>query len=201
MESFVVRRFPVTVREYLQFLQALWDRGLQEAVRDLMPSDGDRPLAREGSDGRLRPIEAHLESPVVLLRWDAVRAYCAWLSACTGQNWRPLKAEEYRRAALGLDGRCLPWGNFFDPSFACVRESHPGAPVRPLVTAFATDESPYGLRGMAGGVREWCNADNGPVACGGSFLTPLSMVHLEEFLSLSPNTTALDLGFRVARAC
>lgn len=200
MDSFIVRRFPVTVREYLQFLQALWDRGLQEAVRDLMPSDGDRPLAREGNDGRLRPIEAPLESPVVLVRWDAVRAFCAWLSACTGQNWRPLKTEEYRRAALGLDGRRLPWGNFFDPSFACVRESHSGAPMRPIITAFATDESPYGLRGMTGGVREWCSSENGPVACGGSFLTPLSMIHLEEFLTLPPHTTALDLGFRVARA-
>ncbi|MFT4625083.1 MAG: sulfatase activating formylglycine-generating enzyme [Myxococcota bacterium] len=55
-----------------------------------------------------------------------------------------------------MDGRPFPWGWEHDPSWACTAESHGGAPAPHPVTAFPPDESPYGVRGLTGGIRDWC---------------------------------------------
>ena len=63
---------------------------------------------------------------------------------------------EWERAARGADGRRCPWGDHIDPTWACVLDSHPGTPGRGPVGSFPTDVSPYGVRGLAGNVRDWC---------------------------------------------
>ena len=37
-----------------------------------------------------------------------------------------------------------------------MRSSHPGNPYPSTIERFAIDESPYGLRGMAGNMSDWC---------------------------------------------
>ena len=50
----------------------------------------------------------------------------------------------------------FPWGNRFDWSFLCGNESLSGGRSRSvLVGSFLADESPFGVRDLAGGVREW----------------------------------------------
>ena len=60
------------------------------------------------------------------------------------------------KAARGVDGRYLPWGDFFEHTYACVVDSRDGPPGPTSVRHFPIDESPYGVRGMAGNVRDWC---------------------------------------------
>ena len=48
-----------------------------------------------------------------------------------------------------------PWGDHFDPTFCLMQGSRPYlAQIEPVGT-FPTDCSPYGVRDIAGGAREW----------------------------------------------
>jgi serine/threonine-protein kinase len=94
--------------------------------------------------------------PVFLVTAQAAEAWCAWEAARTGQSWRLPSELEWEKAARGVDGRFFPFGDFLDPSWACMRASHPERPMPAAVSAFPVDESPYGVRGMAGNVRDWC---------------------------------------------
>ena len=75
-----------------------------------------------------------------------------------------------------MDGRRYPWGDGFDPSWACMEESHRGRPTPTVVDTFPIDEGPYGLRGVAGNSLDWC-ADgftpDGPALAGAEVLPPL----------------------------
>jgi hypothetical protein len=55
-----------------------------------------------------------------------------------------------------VDGRVFPWGRHLDASWAFIAQSHAGA-YQPLpVYAFVEDESPYGVRWLAGGSSDFC---------------------------------------------
>jgi hypothetical protein len=57
--------------------------------------------------------------------------------------------------ARGVDGRAYPWGDRFDPTFCHMRDSRASVAQPEPVGSFPTDESPYGVRDVAGGMREW----------------------------------------------
>jgi formylglycine-generating enzyme required for sulfatase activity len=92
--------------------------------------------------------------PVVGVSWPEAEAYCKWLSANTGKNYRLPTEAEWEKAARGMDGRKYPWGNEWDEarcnSFECnLNRTSP-------VGIFLQGESPYSCRDMAGNVWEWC---------------------------------------------
>ena len=176
VDSFVMRRFPVTVAEYTSFLDALQASG--EAWGPLVPTAtsalGDHPLLerRGGAWVRSRhavgPRALEPDWPVTSISWQAARAYAAWRAEQDGLPWRLPHDQEWEKAARGVDGRPFPWGRFLDGRFACHLGSHAGQPQIQPITAFELDESPYGVRGMAGNVRDWClNAyrRDGPAGC------------------------------------
>ena len=184
LEGFVIDRFPVTNREYLAFLDALVAGGDEELALRCSPreraasgetlgaliygrnEDGTFCLQADG-DGDVW----NLDWPVVQLDWDSAFEFSKWRAATTGLPWRLPHELEWEKAARGVDGRFHPWGDFADPSWCCMRESHSAAPILTLVDTYPIDESPYGLRGAAGNVSDWCanswNPD-GPVVVGGA---------------------------------
>lgn len=163
--GFVVGRFPVTNAEYLRFLDALVAEGreaeaLEHAPREPMGESGAGVYGRDAAGRFCLGVDAEgvrwlPDAPVVQVSWRSAMAYCAWRAAQTGHPWRLLHEVEWEKAARGADGRAYPWGDHFDPAFACSLHSHVD-PVRVRVDTFPTDQSPYGLRGLGGNVRDWC---------------------------------------------
>ena len=94
--------------------------------------------------------------PVLNIDWFGAWAYGQWHAEKTGQPWRLPYELEWEKAARGVDGRFYPWGDAFDPSWCCVRDSHRGPRLPQVVGAFAGDVGPYGVRDMAGGAWDWC---------------------------------------------
>jgi serine/threonine-protein kinase len=121
-DDLVVRRFPVTHREYLTFLDDLVARGRSGEAERHQPRErgagGEAGAAVYGRDvaGRfvLRPDGDgdvwDPEWPVMLVDWHGAVAYAAWEAARTGQGWRLPGELEWEKAARGMDGRYFPLG-------------------------------------------------------------------------------------------
>jgi serine/threonine-protein kinase len=97
-----------------------------------------------------------------------------------------------------------PWGDHFDPTFCKMRASRDGAPRPEPVGSFAVDCSPYGVRDLAGGVREWCDDwfDDGRtlrVTRGGGFFSAENSCRACHRFGARPSSVNTDLGFRLAR--
>jgi formylglycine-generating enzyme required for sulfatase activity len=67
---------------------------------------------------------------------------------------------EWEKAARGADARAFPWGNAFEWSFTTGGSSAWIAEPLP-VGSCPPDESVYGVRDLAGNVREWCRKQLG----------------------------------------
>lgn len=170
IDGFVIGRYPVTNEAYLSFLNDLVATGREaEALRACPKANpGTRSNAAEtlsyarDADGIFRLKEDDpgevwaLQGPAVLMDWHAATAYTQWLSQKTQKPCRLLHELEREKATRGVDNRFFPWGNHFDPTFACMLSSHAGEPRRVPVGSYALDEGPYGLRDGSGNSRDFC---------------------------------------------
>jgi formylglycine-generating enzyme required for sulfatase activity/tRNA A-37 threonylcarbamoyl transferase component Bud32 len=184
-DELVVKRFPVTNREYVAFLNGLVAMGREAEAETHQPRErsagkGARVYGRDPSGQfGLRPdADGDLwdpEHPVLLVDWFGASAYAAWLAQTTGRPWRLLGELEWEKSARGVDGRYYPWGDVFDPSWACVQASTPGRALPSVVDRYPTDVSVYGVRGLGGNVQDWC-ADvfrrEGPPVPGARVMSP-----------------------------
>jgi serine/threonine protein kinase/formylglycine-generating enzyme required for sulfatase activity len=234
VEAFVVRRFPVTNREYLAFLDDLvatgrTDEALRHSPRErgaggapgpvLLAFDGRRFALQPDPDGDMWD----LDWPVGLVDWAGAAAYAAWEAARTGQPWRLVGELEREKAARGVDGRWFPWGDRFDPAWACSRDSHGGQMLPSRVDGYPVDVSVYGVRGLGGNMRDWCGdvgapdggwgvgdrvagpwpGDGEPVTNrvyrGGSWLYDPALARAASRNRHSPDLRDYDVGLRLAR--
>ncbi len=168
LPSFAMQRFPVTNREYLAFLEALVREGREDEALRFAPRERSGNFEKEGDVvyGRREDGGFHLvpdadgdvwdpDWPVVLVELHCARAYGRWKSQ-PGREYRVPTEREWEKAGRGVDGRLYPWGNLYDPSWGCTRDSHAGRRMIQRVDSFPVDESPYGVRGLSGNVRDWC---------------------------------------------
>jgi serine/threonine-protein kinase len=166
LPDFAIGRFPVTCRDYLVFLNDLVRQGrVEEALRHAPRTSESAPSYFTFKDGVFSLPEEDAEGdrwdldwPICLVNCLDAEAYVAWRSAREGRNYRLPTAQEWEKAARGVDGRLYPWGNSFDPAFCCMRDSHKGRPLPAKVGAFPYDCSPYGVMDMAGNMMEWTSS-------------------------------------------
>lgn len=168
VEAHVFRRFPVTNAQYLAFLddlvaQGRVDEALRHAPRERGATARDQGAVIYAFDGTRFSLRPDADGdvwepawPVVMVDWHGARAFAAWESARTGQAWSLPGELAWEKAARGVDGRAFPWGDAFDPSWACMMNSHAGRRLPAVIDRFPVDESPYGVRGMCGNVSDWC---------------------------------------------
>ena len=98
-----------------------------------------------------RPLQ-----PVVALCWFEARAYCAWLSAQTGQTYRLPTEAAWEAAARGHEGRIFAYGDVFDGLKANTLDTRLRRPAP--VGVFVEGDTPEGVSDLTGNVAEWTSS-------------------------------------------
>ncbi|MBW2254299.1 MAG: SUMF1/EgtB/PvdO family nonheme iron enzyme [Deltaproteobacteria bacterium] len=170
VDGFVIQQFPVSVGDYLAFLNALVRDGREQvalthaprrqASRDSEPGESLLDRDADGlfflSEERTASLGWRANWPITMIDWYSASAYAEWSASETGLGWRLPAELEWEKAARGVDARIHPWGDFLDPSFCNMRDSHAGDPSPSAIDSFRIDQSPYQVCGMAGNTRDFC---------------------------------------------
>lgn len=170
-----IDRFPVTRGRFRLFLEAHSEAPEVEEAR----------RAYDRSSQGLPP--QHPSFPMAPVPPPLAERYAAWVGA------RLPTAEEWEKAARGIDGAALPWGERpshtlranFDPYLGARRfprgardPARVGDYLEP-VGSFPSGRSPFGMEEAAGGVFEICRDGHGfPVLKGSSWISRLDELHL-----------------------
>jgi formylglycine-generating enzyme required for sulfatase activity len=220
LDAFLIDRDEVSVERYRRFV---------EATGHLPPCAWSTQLTRP-------------EVPVTCVDWNDAVAFAEW------SGGRLPTSAEWEKAARGSDGRTYPWGearpvtpaerangrmitaspsDVVDPEAPVlaffVWSKSPTSWERDLAPArdSSPDVSPYGVRAVAAGVREWVSDygnqrdrpyedpvrrnPRGPadghrrVVRGGSFSTMRDLLSAPWWSTEMPQARQMDLGFRIAR--
>ncbi|MDI3463849.1 MAG: protein of unknown function DUF323 [Nitrospira sp.] len=134
LEEFAIDQVEVTNERYMAFVK----------------STGHQNPPNPYGTGPLLSVKGLEQLPVVQTTWYDAKAYCAW-----AKKRLPTEAE-WEKAARGTDGRIYPWGNEqptakrsnFDREWEDEHTLH-------AVGSLPDGDSPYGVKDMAGNVREW----------------------------------------------
>jgi formylglycine-generating enzyme len=134
LDEFAIDQVEVTNERYMAFVK----------------STGHRNPPNPYSTGSLTSIKGIEQLPVVQTTWYDAKAYCSW-----AKKRLPTEAE-WEKTARGTDGRLYPWGNEppttkranFDREWEDEHTLH-------AVGSLPDGDSPYGVKDMAGNVREW----------------------------------------------
>jgi len=134
--SFFIDKYPVTNRQFADFLQASKYR----------PAD-DHNFLRDWKDGR---YPAGWDNrPVTWVSLEDARAFAQWAGRRLPHEW------EWQYAAQGLDGRTYPWGNSWCDDCAPRQEHGRELPGPSAVDAFPKGASPFGVMDLTGNVWQW----------------------------------------------
>ena len=153
LDGFSIDRRPVTQAQFAQFVQA---RHLLGPVigREAWHAQG----FRQNYDTEVvrfnwrndQPPAGRNDHPVVLVTWAEADEFCRWRGA------RLPTAEEYEKAARGVDGRVYPWGDDFAANRLNSAVAGPGDTVP--VGSFPNGASPYGVLDLAGNIFHWTSS-------------------------------------------
>ncbi len=164
LDAFYIGKFEVTNADWRKFRDdpayedtKLWPHGR------VVPKDQSPYWTQANNHGGATPGSDNY--PVLGINWDAATAYCNWLSAKTGKQYRLPTEAEWEKAARGTDQRRFPWGNSIDATYASFTKSsnfetaqivgyYDGSKRGDFQTH--SGASPYGAMDMAGNVMEWC---------------------------------------------
>ncbi len=151
--------------------------------------------------------------PVVGVSWFDAVAYCAWLSARTGERWRlPTEAEREKAMRGGIGGQAYPWGDDPGPEGGRFAQDAPHVVGR-------SEANGYGLLDTGYNVHEWCSDwygedyyarspkrnPKGPASGkrrasrGGAWRHQIKVCRNGARSSLDPSFRYNDYGFRVVR--
>ena len=164
VESYCMRRFVVTTSEYLAYLRALHRDGARAALEAARPRSASRGVATDfeidSSAEGVRLREDTLDSPWLVGRTPVryvtkaqAEAYATWLAERDELPIRLPTGVEWEKAARGVDERRFPWGRTAAGHWAATVDHDP--PGVQAEDAAPYDESPYGVRHLAGNVIEW----------------------------------------------
>lgn len=129
LDSYSISKYPVTVKQYMEFVHATGYPSHQSP---------DWKWYRR-------------DHPIVNVSWEDAQAYCEWLSLAGPTMTLPTEAE-WEKGARGIEGLRYPWGNEWN-AMLCAND----LPSTVAVGSYLLGVSPYGVQDMAGNVWEWCS--------------------------------------------
>lgn len=189
LDGFLICKLAVTVEEYLPFVVEHPEHA---------PRLHGAPLHMEEREGDWALL-SHARFPVTGITWHSAAAFAAWSGA------RLPTSLECEKAARGVDGRHYPWGDHADPMFTAIAASRAGAPRPWIVGTSRFDESPYGIRDLAGNARTWTSDTYHPdddsyrVLRGGSHIDQPHFCRSAGRLAANPDRRMLVIGVRLVR--
>lgn len=158
--DFAIAVFPTTMAEYLEFLNDLPDRDEAWARAPRAEPRAGQYLARR-DDGTLGLPDVDPNGhrwdprlPVMAVSFEDAVAYAEWRGRRDGVRYRLPTDAEWEKAARGTAGRIFPWGDRLEHSYCHTQATWPDVQPRP-VGSVRDDESPYGVRDLGGGARDW----------------------------------------------
>ncbi len=217
VDDVYVARFPVTLGEYCEFLDALGDD-----AEEHVPRQANEVFVERDAGGKHRPVEGLVEGdvrtryaagfelscPVFGVSWHSAVAYAEWRSKRDDRRYELPTEDAWEKAARGADGRFHPWGDRFEWTFAKGGLSRPELAQPEPVGAFAEDVSPYGVRDLAGTIREWTQSwfdeKSGTRALRGGSWNLVAARHFRAATRFGyvPTARSSTFGFRlVSREC
>ncbi|MFN7971339.1 MAG: protein kinase [Acidobacteriota bacterium] len=158
IDGFCIARHPVTMGEYLEFLNELTMANCAEAqlrCPRMAPREGYYWKVGPSGSFILPDEDSHGHRheptwPVLGVSFDDAAAYAAWRATRDGREYRLPTEDEWEVAARGADGRVYPFGNVVQASFANCALRKQRQPAR--VTDHPLDVSPFGIFGLCGNV-------------------------------------------------
>ncbi len=215
LDDFFIGRFPITIGEYLLFINDLASEDVNLALARSPRYGGMSYLVRTGDRFELPEVDSEGDrwyptTPVLCVTVDDAKAYCEWRSRKDGRLYRLPTEMEWEKAARGVDGRFYPWGNRFDGSLCNLLDSRKDRPGPVAVEEFPHDISVYGVRGMAGNVRDFTgtalNMGTGQtvrsatVLRGGSWYSERDFARCASRDAVDVNVMFGNIGFRIAHS-
>ncbi len=142
VSSFYISKYPVTVKQYLDFLKASQTGASIIVGKQINPVEidflGQKVRVSYSAPGDL------LNVPITGINYASAKAYCDWAG-----YQLPTEAQ-WEKAARGTDGRRYPWGNESQTKYNDGRRDYP-------VDEFENvDISPYGVVNTYGYPIELC---------------------------------------------
>ncbi len=195
LPNFKMAVFPVTCGEWQHYLDAL------HAV-DPAQAHARTPRLRLGGPALWGPVGTAIfgpfdpDHPVTGVTLADAHAYAQWRAREERVRYRLPTSAEWEKAARGVDGRPMPWGDAPMPEDAV-----PPFGLHP-VGRVAADVSPYGMREIVSGVFEWTltAARNDAAACyvrGGCSALPLQGDPCARRLTWDPTRPSPLIGLRL----
>lgn len=136
INSFYIDRYPVTNKQFKQFLQAT----------AYHPKD-DHNFLKYWKDGNYPG--GWDDKPVTWVSLEDARAYAAWAGKRLPHEW------EWQYAAQGTDGRAYPWGAKRDTTLIPPPDTSRNMREPSSVTAYPKGASPFGIMDMTGNIWQW----------------------------------------------
>jgi len=230
LKEFWIARREVTIEEWFEFVnhpEILEDieRWVADGKYDYLPryrtadlqniaeNERDQCLAyRDERSRQWRSIWSDPQTPVVGVSLQDIRRFIKWKQLradIEGKNWTyALPSQlEWEKATRGVDQRAFPWGDLFDHSFCKCEHSH-ALFIRPVKeieklergASHPYDESPYGVRDLAGSVVEWnrdLHAHLHSIRGGAYDVNRASLFRAASRDNLKSDSTSHNLGFRL----
>lgn len=216
IDGFFMMEHPITNKEYLAFLHDLVQhQGLTKAMKHVprtnaLSETDAQPLYQWNPDSQTFSIEPDpqgdcwdLDWPVIMVSGNDAIAFAQWFSQKTNTQWRLPSPEEWEKSARGVDGRSLPWGNHFEPTWACVRGHKSGRALPATIHEHPTDCSIYGVFGLAGNVQDFCvdPNDDAHICCkGGAWSHHPEFIYMAVERRFSRNIRLEVAGIRLVRS-
>jgi formylglycine-generating enzyme required for sulfatase activity len=215
VESFAIGRYPVTVGEFRQFVEATGYKTEAETRNGAhVWKDNEWKKVKE-ANWRNPYFPQQDNQPVVCISWNDARAYTEWLTEQTGQQYHLPTEAQWEYAARAGTETDYWWGNGIGENWANCADSGSQWSHKQTSPVGFFEQNPFGLYDTVGNTWEWTCSEyeekySGKEQCcvksadrfvlrGGSWYFAAKRARVADRIRRSPTGRDCTRGLRLAR--